>query len=60
MSAFLLFAIILTVAYVIYYTVVICTDLYRKPRERTAAAVETFEIRDPDGKVLYTTGDKGM
>ncbi len=21
---------------------------------------ETFEIRDPDGKVLYTTGDKGM
>ncbi len=58
MSAFLLFAIILTVAYVIYYTVVICTDLYRKPRERTAAAVETFEIRDlPDepGKAVEET-----
>ena len=42
----MLFVIILTVAYVIYYTVVICTDLYRKPRDQKSSSVETFEVPD--------------
>ncbi|MBQ3736168.1 MAG: hypothetical protein II855_04455 [Candidatus Methanomethylophilaceae archaeon] len=33
-------------AYVIYYTVVISSDLYRKPKEQSASSVETFEIKD--------------
>ena len=54
MSAFLLFVIILTVAYIIYYTVVICSDLYRKPKERTSSSVETFEIRDEPSEASKT------
>lgn len=46
MSVFWIFVIILTVAYVIYYTVVISSDLYRKPKEQSASSVETFEIKD--------------
>ena len=48
MSVFWIFVIILTVAYVIYYTVVISSDLYRKPKEQSASSEETFEIKDMD------------
>lgn len=46
MSAFLLFVICLTIVYVIYYTVVICTDLYRKPKDQSSSSVETFKFDD--------------
>lgn len=45
MSPFFIFAIVLTVAYLIYYTVVILHDLYGKKGEKKPEA-ETFEI-DP-------------
>ena len=48
MSVFWIFVIILTVAYVIYYTVVISSDLYRKPKEQSASSEETFEIKNMD------------
>ena len=48
MGFFWIFFIILTVAYVIYYTVVISSDLYRKPKEQSASSEETFEIKDMD------------
>ena len=46
MGVFWIFFIILTVAYVIYYTVVISSDLYRKPKEHSSSSVETFEVPD--------------
>lgn len=44
MGAFGIFAIGLTVVYVIYYTVQICIDLYSKPKNETVASVESFDI----------------
>ena len=43
MSPFFIFAIVLTVAYLIYYTVVILHDLYGKKGEKKPEA-ESFEI----------------
>jgi hypothetical protein len=48
MSVFWIFVIILTVTYVIYYTVDISSDLYLKPKEQSASSEETFEIKDMD------------
>lgn len=46
MSIFWIFVICLTVVYIIYYTVVICSDLYRKPKEHSSSSVETFDVPD--------------
>ena len=46
MSIFWIFVICLTVVYIIYYTVVICSDLYRKPKEQSSSSVETFDVPD--------------
>ena len=43
MSAFVIFAIVLTVVYVIYYGVVISRDLYGKKDQQTTNQ-ETFEV----------------
>ena len=45
MSAFLIFAIALTTIYIIYYTVIILQDLYRKPQEKQEAG-EVLEVSD--------------
>ena len=47
MSPFVIFAIVLTVAYLIYYTVVILHDLYGKKGEKKTEE-ETFEIDTSD------------
>ena len=46
MSVFWIFCVCLTVVYIIYYTVLICSDLYRKPKDRSTSSVETFEVAD--------------
>lgn len=46
MSIFWIFVICLTVVYIIYYTVVICSDLYRKPKDQPSSSVETFDVPD--------------
>ena len=46
MSIFWIFVICLTVVYIIYYTMVICSDLYRKPKEQSSSSVETFDVPD--------------
>lgn len=44
MSAFWIFAVTVTAAYVVYYTVIICIDLYRKPKDQSHENEESFEI----------------
>lgn len=46
MSAFWIFAAILTAAYAIYYAVIISIDLYGKKDNPNETSVETFEIGD--------------
>ena len=47
MSAFWIFAVALTVAYIIYYCVIIAKDL-AKPREQVSSDEETFELADKE------------
>ena len=62
MSAFWTFAVVLTVAYIIYYSVIICKDL-AKPRERASSSEETFALvdamRGEPSKVVEMT-DRGF
>lgn len=44
MSAFWIFAACVTAAYIVYYTVIICIDLYSKPKDQAQDNAETFEI----------------
>ena len=44
MSAFWIFAVCVTAAYIVYYTVMICIDLYSKPKDQAHANEEVFEI----------------
>lgn len=46
MSTFWIFALVVTVIYAIYYTVIICIDLYRKPKERRDSCEESFDVGD--------------
>lgn len=46
MSGFWIFAISLTVAYVIYYGIIISMDLYGKPKEQANGSEETFEFKE--------------
>lgn len=60
MSAFVIFAIVLTVVYVIYYGVVISRDLYGKKDQQTTNQ-ETFEVSNMEEEDVATevneTGD---
>ena len=60
MSGFWIFAIILTVAYVLYYGIIISIDLYGKPKEQNKDSEETFEFKDmefePPKAVEETSG----
>ena len=58
MSAFWTFAICLTTAYAIYYTVTILLDLNGSRKEKSNDAVETFELKnvpEAPGKVVEET-----
>ncbi len=45
MKSFVIFAVIVTVIYAIYYTVVIMQDLYGKPKDEKTEA-ESFDVSD--------------
>ena len=45
MKSFLIFAIVVTVIYVIYYTVIIVQDLYGKPKDEKSQS-ESFDVSD--------------
>lgn len=58
MSAFWTFAICLTTAYAIYYTVTILLDLNGKTKEKSNDSMETFELKnvqETPGKVVEET-----
>lgn len=62
MSPFVIFAIVLTVAYLIYYTVVILHDLYGKKGEKKTEE-ETFEIDtsdEPEKSVEVSENETGF
>mgnify|MGYP000018196337 CR=1 FL=1 len=62
MSPFFIFAIVLTVAYLIYYTVVILHDLYGKKGEKKSEE-ETFEIdtsEDAEESVEVSESEMGF
>ena len=61
MSAFWIFAMVVTVVYIIYYAAIIAKDLAR-PTEQRSSSAETFVLEDtaPEpGKVVEVT-DKGF
>ena len=62
MSAFWIFATCLTVAYIIYYSVVVWRDL-SKPKEQVSSSEETFELADtaaPEPTRIVEQTDKGF
>lgn len=62
MSAFWIFATCLTVAYIIYYSVVVWRDL-SKPKEQVSSSEETFELADtaaPEPTRVVEQTDKGF
>ena len=61
MSAFWIFATCLTVAYIIYYSVVVWRDL-SKPKEQVSSSEETFELADtaPEPTKVVEQTDKGF
>ena len=61
MSAFWIFAVALTVAYIIYYCVIIAKDL-AKPREQVSSDEETFELADaaPEPSKVVAMTDQGF
>lgn len=62
MKAFWIFAGILTAAYFVYYAVMICIDIYRKPAGEDRSDEETFELKNPapaPGRAVEVT-DRGF
>lgn len=45
MKSFVIFAIVVTIIYVIYYTVIIVQDLYGKPKDEKSQG-ESFDVSD--------------
>ena len=59
MSTFWIFAVVLTAAYIVYYTVIVLMDLWKKPGEERKPSEETFELKDAapaPGRVVEMTG----
>ena len=62
MKAYFIFAIALTVAYIIYYAVMIARDLYGKNGEKIRSGEEEFDVSDFDEEesVCVVENDKGF
>lgn len=62
MKSFVIFAIVLTVVYVIYYTVVIVQDLYGKPKEEKnkAESFDLSDMTDEDESITVTESEGGF
>lgn len=61
MKAFIIFTIVLTVAYVIYYTVIIVQDLYGKKGEEKSGAEEfTIEPTGDEESISVSESESGF
>ena len=62
MKAYFIFAIALTVAYIIYYAVMVARDLYGKNGEKIKSGEEEFDVSDFDEEesVSVVENDKGF
>lgn len=62
MKAYFIFALVLTVAYIIYYAVMIARDLYGKNGEKIKSGEEEFDVSDFDEEesVSVVENDKGF
>lgn len=63
MSSYFIFIIVLTVLYIMYYSVMIVRDLYGKTGETTANQAETFDVSDfqeEDTAITVTESDNGF
>lgn len=63
MSPYFIFIIVLTVLYIMYYSVMIVRDLYGKTGETTANQAETFDVSDfqeEDTAITVTESDNGF
>ena len=58
MKAYFIFAIALTVAYIIYYAVMIARDLYGKNEEKIKSGEEEFDVSDFDEEESVSGGNK--
>lgn len=54
MSAFIIYAIVLTLAYIIYYSAIITKDSYGRKKEAPDSS-ETFDVGDMDGQIESVT-----
>ena len=62
MKGFVIFAIVVTVIYVIYYTVIIVQDLYGKPKDEKSQG-ESFDVSDmtdEDDSVTVSENEGGV
>lgn len=62
MKTYFIFAIVLTVAYIIYYAVMITRDLYGKGGEKTKSGEEEFDVSglDEEESVSVVENDNGF
>ena len=59
MKSFVIFAIVVTIIYVIYYTVIIVQDLYGKPKDEKSQG-ESFDVSDmtdEEESIAVSVGD---
>lgn len=54
MSAFIIYAIVLTLAYIIYYSAMITKDAYAR-KDQTSDISETFDVGDMNGRIESVT-----
>lgn len=54
MSAFIIYAIVLTLAYIIYYSAMITKDAYAR-KDQTSDTSETFDVGDMNGRIESVT-----
>ena len=59
MKSFVIFAIVVTIIYVIYYTVIIVQDLYGKPKDEKSQG-ESFDVSDMTESIAVSESDGGF
>ena len=57
MKSFVIFAIVVTIIYVIYYTVIIVQDLYGKPKDEKSQG-ESFDVSDMTDEEESNSGQR--
>lgn len=62
MKGFVIFAVVVTVLYIIYYTVLIVQDLYGKPKDETTKGetLDVSDMTDEDDSVTVSENEGGF